>query len=248
MPFQLQMIGTGSAFAKKYNNNNALIRAGEFTLLVDCGVTAPRALDQLGLEPNKINAVLITHLHADHVGGLEELAFRSKFTYAIKPHLYIARQLVQPLWENSLKAGLEQPADGLNQLESYFEVHPLDEGEAVTLHPGLDLEMLQTQHIPGKASFSLIFNGKLFYSSDMIFQPELLQHLVEQRGVETIFHDCQLEESGAVHATLAQLLTLDEGIRSRINLMHYGDQMEQYIGRTDAMQFVRQQQIYTYPY
>lgn len=41
MSLQLQMLGTGSAFAKKYFNNNALLGDGSFTLLIDCGITAP---------------------------------------------------------------------------------------------------------------------------------------------------------------------------------------------------------------
>ncbi len=44
MNLELQMIGTGSAFAKTYFNNNALLTDGAFTLLIDCGVTAPLAL------------------------------------------------------------------------------------------------------------------------------------------------------------------------------------------------------------
>lgn len=44
MTLRIQMIGTGSAFAKKYFNNNALIYTKIGKLLVDCGITAPQAL------------------------------------------------------------------------------------------------------------------------------------------------------------------------------------------------------------
>ncbi|UUZ95900.1 MBL fold metallo-hydrolase [Paenibacillus sp. P25] len=73
MSLHIQMIGTGSAFAKRYYNNNALVRTEGFTLLIDCGVTAPRALYELNVPLTDIDAVLITHIHADHVGGSRSL-------------------------------------------------------------------------------------------------------------------------------------------------------------------------------
>jgi hypothetical protein len=45
---KVQMIGTGSAFAKVFNNNNALLTVEGLSLLVDCGITAPKALHELG--------------------------------------------------------------------------------------------------------------------------------------------------------------------------------------------------------
>lgn len=48
MGLQLQMLGTGSAFAKKNYNNNALLLGDDFTLMIDCGITAPTSLYQLG--------------------------------------------------------------------------------------------------------------------------------------------------------------------------------------------------------
>ena len=37
MSLQIQMLGTGSAFAKMYYNTSALIRSNELTILIDCG-------------------------------------------------------------------------------------------------------------------------------------------------------------------------------------------------------------------
>jgi len=44
--------------------------------------------------------------------------------------------------------------------------------------------------------------------------------------VDAVFHDCQLHEPGAVHATYDQLKTLDAGLRSKMHLIHYGDTFE----------------------
>ncbi|MDF2960866.1 MAG: fold metallo-hydrolase, partial [Paenibacillus sp.] len=65
MSLQIQMIGTGSAFSKKFYNNNALAFCNGFTLLIDCGSTAPRALHELNIPLNRIDGLLITHIHSD---------------------------------------------------------------------------------------------------------------------------------------------------------------------------------------
>lgn len=239
---KLQMLGTGSAFAKAFNNNNALVTVDNRTLLVDCGITAPKALHEAGKNFGDVDAVLITHIHGDHVGGLEELAFQMKFIYGRKPVLFLADTLVEPLWEHTLKGGLQQ--DESQTLHDYFDVRPLREGTAAEVLPGLQVEMMRTPHIPGKASYSLLFNGFFFYSGDMVFDGALLESLVKDRGVQIIFHDCQLHPPGAVHASLPELLTLPESIQQLVYLMHYGDDRASFDGRTGLMKFVEQQKIY----
>ncbi|MBJ6363241.1 ribonuclease Z [Paenibacillus sp. MAHUQ-46] len=236
------MLGTGSAFAKTFYNNNALVYANGYTLLVDCGITAPAALHSLGKSPDEIHALLVTHIHADHVGGLEEIAFRMKFQYQRKPLLYVPEVLAVPLWENALKGGLSQ--DEGHTLEDYFDVRLMEEGHEYELAPGLCVEIIETPHIPNKASFSLYLNRHLFYSADMRFNPELLHSLVDQRGCDTILHDCQFINPGAVHACLDDLVTLPEFIQQRLWLMHYADNQPEYIGKTGQMRFIEQQRLY----
>lgn len=244
MPLRLQMLGTGGAFAKTYYNNNALLYAGDFTLLIDCGITAPMALHAIGKPVDEIDAVLITHIHGDHVGGLEELAFRRKFGSGQKPILYVADNLVEPLWENTLKGGLSQ--DGVIQsLSDVFDVHLLAEGQPAQLAPELKVELIRTPHIPGKPSYSLYINEEIFYSADKTFQPELLEKLVRERGCRRILHEVQLTGPGEVHTTLQQLLTLPSEIQRQILLMHYGDEMESFRGATGEMDFLRQHEVYT---
>ncbi|MBD2846239.1 MBL fold metallo-hydrolase [Paenibacillus sp. IB182496] len=238
------MLGTGSAFAKTYNNNNALLFGSEAAppLLIDCGVTAMSALHSLEFGIDRLHGVLITHIHADHVGGLEELAFRMRFQHQRRPLLYIAAELADPLWNHTLRGGLVQGE--LQTLEDFFEVRLLHEHRGCELAPGLTIEIIKTPHIPGKPSFSLYVNDRFFYSADMQFQPQLLRDLVEERGCETIFHDCQLFQPGPVHATLEELLTLPTDLQQKIGLMHYGDNRADFEGRTGAMRFVEQQRVY----
>jgi len=240
----IRMIGTGSAFAKTFYQNNALIESGGRTLLLDCGSTAPLALHRLGVDIGDIAAILISHIHADHVGGLEEIGFRMKFIYGRKPVLYAVDTLFEPLWEHTLKGGMQQ--EGLESIDAFFDCRPLRAGQPAELIPGLVAEPILTRHIPNKPSYSFLFNGSFFYSADMVFDPELLKHLTCERGVRTIFHDCQLHPPGAVHACLPELLTLPEEIQERIWLMHYGDDQPNFVGRTGKMRFVVQHRVYSF--
>ena len=243
MSFHIQMLGTGGAFAKNYFNNNALVFDEDFTLLLDCGVTAPLSMHHLGRSLGSVDALLVTHTHADHVGGMEELAFRMKDEFKRKLPLYIAEPLVRPLWENTLSGGLFRPGS-IESLNDIFDVRPVTPGTPFQISKNLKAELIQTTHVPNKDTYSIYFNDSVFYSGDMVFHPELLKQLVYERGCEIIFHECQLEGHGAVHTTLSELRSLPEDIQQRIYLMHYGDNMSEYREQTGSMTFLEQHKLY----
>ncbi|MNJ49800.1 ribonuclease Z [compost metagenome] len=242
MSLHLQMIGTGGAFAKKNFNNNGLLSTENYTLLIDCGNTASLALHEVGVSPETIDAVLITHIHGDHVGGLEEFAFYMNLVHQRRPVLYIAEDLITPLWEHTLKGAMGNSGD--SSIEDYFDVVALQKEVTTTLAEGLTIRLIQTPHMPGKSSYSLVINDTIFYSSDMTFQPQLLKQLVYDENVTQIFHEVQLKGVGAVHTTLAELLTLPIEIQKMISLMHYDDDKDSYSQKIGEMRFLEQQKVY----
>ncbi|MEF3303891.1 MBL fold metallo-hydrolase [Paenibacillus sp. GYB003] len=246
MSITIRMIGTGSAFAKNYFNNNALVTCGDYTLMIDFGITAPLAMHRLNVPLDVIDGVLVTHLHADHIGGFEELMLRLKFDYNKKPALFIEERLVAPLWNYSLRGGLEFGAGGRQTLDDFFRVVPFRAGVPQTVAPGVRLELLPTRHFPDMPSFAVVINDNLFYSGDTVFDPKLIQ-AAQDRGCEYLLHECQLEGQGLFHATLDELLTLPETVQRKIWLMHYGDNMEQFADKAGAMTFMRQHETYAFP-
>lgn len=68
-------LGSGS------RGNGAVISAGSTHVLLDCGFAAgeaERRLQRLGLEASTLAAVLVTHEHGDHIGGVSALARRHR--------------------------------------------------------------------------------------------------------------------------------------------------------------------------
>lgn len=70
----LTLLGTGDAFGSGGRLSSAvLLDLPGFRLLVDCGLTSLTALRRAGVKPSSIDAVLLTHLHGDHFGGVPML-------------------------------------------------------------------------------------------------------------------------------------------------------------------------------
>ncbi|SVE32288.1 uncharacterized protein METZ01_LOCUS485142, partial [marine metagenome] len=103
----LYFVGCGSAFAKTLNQNNLIVTKGDDHLLIDCGTTCSQVLHKVGISMAQIRNYLITHSHADHIGGLEEVQLSGRYIVRRKPHMIITRTYEKILWEQSLRGGSE---------------------------------------------------------------------------------------------------------------------------------------------
>jgi ribonuclease BN (tRNA processing enzyme) len=54
-------------------------------VLLDCGATSLTALKALGLDPGEVTAVIVSHLHGDHFGGLPFLILDGQFSRRTQP-------------------------------------------------------------------------------------------------------------------------------------------------------------------
>ncbi len=71
IPMHLHFLGTGDAFGSGGRFNTCfLVERGELSLLIDCGASSLIAIRRFGADPNSIAAIMISHLHGDHFGGL----------------------------------------------------------------------------------------------------------------------------------------------------------------------------------
>jgi len=76
---EIRFIGTGSGRASlKRHHSSILLSAGNYNLLVDAGDGISKALLSADISFNKIDGILLTHLHPDHYAGLSSLIVQMK--------------------------------------------------------------------------------------------------------------------------------------------------------------------------
>ena len=74
MSIEVTLLGTGSPLPNPDRAGPAtLVRAGDATLLVDCGRGVVMRLTAAGVLPVGLSAVLLTHLHSDHITDLNDV-------------------------------------------------------------------------------------------------------------------------------------------------------------------------------
>jgi ribonuclease Z len=69
--------GSGSPLPDpKRGNPCVAVIAGRRVFIVDAGEQASETLNRMSIDPGRIEAVLLTHFHSDHIGGLGSLAIQ----------------------------------------------------------------------------------------------------------------------------------------------------------------------------
>ncbi len=136
------------------------IYTGEFNVVVDVGPkstvnTLVEAIKKIGI--NKIDYVLLTHIHIDHAGGVGE--FLKHFNAKIMVHDKGKKHLINPqkLWEGSLKV--------LGEIaKAYGEIIPVPESAFIDKIDGI--EKIDTPgHAPHHSSYVIgdyLFAGEAF--------------------------------------------------------------------------------------
>lgn len=229
---RIKFVGCGSAFNKIDGQSNVIVESSSGKkLLIDCGSYFWQHAE---LSPSDIDSLYISHLHADHVGGVEELAFCTYFMPNVsRPKLYCNSYLMRTLWEESLRGGLESIQGKVVTLTEYFDCHPVEnsesfEWEKIRFTPIQTVHVMAGYHI--KYSYGLLIHElsvlvgvnapTVFFTADTQFCPNQITDFYKKADI--IFQDCETAPyKSGVHASYDELNTLSDDIKSKMWLYHY---------------------------
>ncbi len=244
-------LGTGSAFVTNGNyQTNILLEDTESNhFLIDCGTDIRFSLHELGYSNNTINTMYLSHLHADHVGGLEWLAFKSKFVTNKKIVLYLSNDIVDDLWNKSLAAGLSSLPGFETQLSTFFEVRALSHPKEFTWGKA-KFTLVQAVHsmsnnllMPCYGLFIDTGDTKIYITGDTISVPYFYQPFYE--AADIIFQDCEnLPNPTYVHAHYNQLIKLADNIKSKMWLVGSDDYDEKDVAKQKFLGCVKKGQVF----
>jgi ribonuclease BN (tRNA processing enzyme) len=227
---RLLFLGSGSAHTvggDNFQSNMMLITDSGRRLLIDCGSDVRWSLAKQGLSHLDVTDIYISHLHADHIGGLEYVGFQTKFDRRCgPPRLYVEASLVDPLWDHALRGGMGVITGMETTLETFFDVRAVSANQPFEWE-GARLEPIPAVHVSGMHatvhSYGLLIEHdgyRTFITTDTQFTPGRLAACYGRADV--IFHDCEigLTRTG-VHPNFDALVQLPAAVREKTWLYGY---------------------------
>lgn len=224
-------LGIGDAFSALHYSSCVAVESGGRWLLVDCPHPIRKILREgsasagAALDVGSFDAVVLTHLHADHCSGLEGLGYYSHFVLGRRARVLAHPLVLEKLWEGRLAVGMEVLLDPATwspvsrSLGDFFDVAPLREGGAVEVGP-FSIECRRTRHPVPTTALRIRAGGRtLALSADTAFDPDLVGWLSEA--------DLFLHEAGhGIHAPYRALAALPAAVRGRMRLLHLPDGLD----------------------
>lgn len=164
----VQFLGSGDAFGSGGRLQACIyVRADATSFLIDCGTTALLAMRRFGVEPSSVDAILLSHLHGDHFGGLPFFFLDAQFISRRTGPLVVAGP---PGLKARVHQAMEVLFPGSSGTQQQFDIEyvELTDGSATAL-ASLSVTPYTVLHESGAPAYALRVDcgGKVIaYSGD----------------------------------------------------------------------------------
>lgn len=194
---RVRFIGSGDAFGSGGRLQTCiLVETHGARLLIDCGASSLCGLKGAGVEPNSIDAVVVSHLHGDHFGGLPFLLLDAMLVSRRTQPLSL---LGPPGFAERLAAAREVlfPRSTTMQPRFPLNIDEIEPGQSRTV-AGAAVSAFEVAHFCGAPPLALRLeaDGKsLCYTGDTEWTDSLIEaaHGVDLLIAEAYFYDKQVK-------------------------------------------------------
>jgi ribonuclease BN (tRNA processing enzyme) len=230
---RVRFLGSGDAFGSGGRLQTCiLVEGAENRFLIDCGATALIAMRRYGVDPNGIDAVLLTHLHGDHFGGLPFLVLDAQLISRRERRLSV----VGPRGSKErVVAAMEVMFPGSVTVKRRFAVdfHELEARRPLSLG-GITVTPFPVVHWSGAPAFALSVacDGKVVaYSGDTEWTDGLIE---AARGADLFIAEAYFYDKAVrYHLDYRTLMAHRDALEAkRLVLTHMSQDM---LGRLDAL-------------
>lgn len=219
---RVHFLGSGDAFGSGGRNQTAYLLEDRARLyLLDCGPSTLPALRRAGLDPADLDAVILSHLHGDHFGGLP-------FFFI---HYLYNRPRSRPL-EVAGPPGTETRVRELMRLmygkkDLSFVVFPVLEPDAVTTVAGAEVLGFRVPHQTDAVSLGLrvtVAGRTVLFSGDSSWTDQFITH---SRGADLFICECcHYDAPSPSHLSYVEIASRRERLEcKRLILTHMGEEM-----------------------
>jgi ribonuclease BN (tRNA processing enzyme) len=223
---EVLFVGTSDAFGAGGRRQSAmLLRSASGCVLLDCGATTGTGLAALGVDRDEIDAIVVSHFHADHFGGIPLLLLAALYEDERRRPLRIAGP---PGTERRVRELALAMGHGLDGRPFGFRIDFAEFTPERALEVGpLRARAFATHHSPDSSPHGLVLDTgqeRIAYSGDTGWFDALPR---EVAGSQLFVCECTYRHAGfEYHLNLEVLETRrHEFDCGRIVLTHLGAEM-----------------------
>jgi ribonuclease BN (tRNA processing enzyme) len=190
---QLTVLGSGDAFGADGRLYSAyLVESSTATFMIDCGPTVLHGLKRCGVDPARIDFVVLSHLHGDHFGGVPflfmDFLYQSRRTRPIT--IYGPPGTERRVCELFAALYQRQAVDPLPYRVSFVELQP-----GTTEVQGVSIETFPVPHVTELTCYGFrvrVAGRSIVYSGDTGWTDELA---ARARGADLFICECSTFET-----------------------------------------------------